>query len=47
MEWEHKETAITMQELIALMNDTDGELLIHVEFGEEADADGKETRSTE
>ena len=41
------EQEMTIQELIALMNDTDGELLIHVEFGEEADADGKETRSTE
>ncbi|MDD3239682.1 MAG: hypothetical protein PHW47_06315 [Lachnospira sp.] len=41
------EQELTMQELIALMNDSDGELLIHVEFGEEADTDGEKTGSTE
>ena len=35
------EQEITMQELIALMNDQDGDFIIHVKFGEEADADGE------
>ncbi|MCQ4756923.1 MAG: hypothetical protein PHD56_06630 [Anaerostipes sp.] len=41
------EQEITMQELIALMNDQKGDFIIHVEFGEEADADGKNAESPE
>lgn len=35
------EQDMTMKELIALINNQDGDFIIHVEFGEEADADGK------
>lgn len=41
------EQEITMKELIALMNDRDGEFIIHVKFGEEADADERIAESTE
>lgn len=41
------EQEITMQELIALMNDQKGEFIVHVEFGEEADADERYAESTE
>ena len=42
MEQEHKESAITVQELIALINNSDGDFLISIELGEEADTDAKE-----
>ncbi len=35
------EQEITLQELIALMNDTEGEFIFHVQIGEEADVDGR------
>jgi hypothetical protein len=35
------EQEITMQELIALMNNSKGEFIFHVQIGEEADADGR------
>lgn len=41
------EQEITMKELIALMNDHNGEFIVHVKFGEEADADGRLAESTE
>lgn len=41
------EQEMTMQELIALMNDTEGEFIVHVKFGEEADADGRLAESSE
>lgn len=41
------EQEITMKELIALMNDKDGDFIIHVKFGEEADADAGNAESTE
>lgn len=44
MEQEHKEMELTMQELIALINNTDGEFLISINLGEEADSDAKEER---
>lgn len=44
MEQEDKETAITVQELIALINNRDGDFLISIELGEEADTDAKEER---
>lgn len=44
MKQEHKETAITVQELIALINNSDGDFLISIELGEEADTDAKEER---
>lgn len=44
MEQEDKETAITVQELIALINNSDGDFLISIELGEEADTDAKEER---
>lgn len=37
MEQEHKETELTIQELIALINNTKGEFLISIQLGEEAD----------
>ena len=39
------EQEMTMQELIALMNDRDGEFIIHVEFREVTD--GTENRNSE
>lgn len=44
MEQEDKETAITVQELIALINNSDGDFLISIELGEEADTDAKDER---
>ena len=44
MKQEHKETAITVQELIALINNSVGEFLISINLGEEADRDAKEER---
>ena len=44
MEQEDKETAITVQELIALINNSDGDFLISIELGEGADTDAKEER---
>ena len=41
------EQEITMKELIALMNDKDGDFIIHVKFGEEAGADEGKAESTE
>lgn len=41
------EQEITMQELIALMNDHNGEFIVHVKFGEEADADDRVAESAE
>lgn len=34
-----------MKELIALMNDQKGDFIIHVKFGEEADADAEKAES--
>lgn len=42
MKQEDKETAITVQELIALINNSDGDFLISIDLGEEADTDAKE-----
>lgn len=44
MKQEDKETAITVQELIALINNSDEDFLISIELGEEADTDAKEER---
>ncbi len=41
------EQEITLKELIALMNDKDGEFIVHVKFGEEADADAEKAEGTE
>lgn len=41
------EQEITMKELIALMNDHEGDFIIHVKFGEEDDADAGKAESTE
>ena len=42
MEQEHKETALTMQELIALINNTEEDFLISIPLDEEADTNAKE-----
>lgn len=42
MEQEHKETALTMQELIALINNTEEDFLISIPLEEEADTNAKE-----
>jgi hypothetical protein len=41
MEQEYKETALTMQELIALINNTKGEFFISIPLGEEADTNAE------
>ena len=41
------EQEITMQELIALMNAQTKDFIIHVTFGEEADADGRMAENSE
>ncbi len=41
------EQEITIKELIALMNDKDGDFIIHVKLGEEADADERIAEVTE
>jgi hypothetical protein len=42
MEQEHKESALTMQELIALINNTEEDFLISIPLDEEADTNAKE-----
>lgn len=42
MEQEHKESALTMQELIALINNTEEDFLISIPLGGEADTNAKE-----
>ena len=42
MEQEHKESALTMQELIALINNTEEDFLISIPLDEEADTNDKE-----
>lgn len=37
MEQEHKKKTLTMQELMALINDTEGDFFISIPLGEEAD----------
>lgn len=41
MEQEYKETALTMQELIALINNMKGEFFISIPLGEEADTNAE------
>ena len=42
MEQEHKETELTMHELIALINNTEEDFLISIPLEEEADTNAKE-----
>lgn len=42
MEQEHKETSLTMQELIALINNSEEDFLISIQLEEEADTNAKE-----
>lgn len=42
MEQEHKESALTMQELIALINNTEEDFLICIPLEGEADTNAKE-----
>ena len=42
MEQEHKETELTMHELIALINNTEEDFLISIPLEEEADSNAKE-----
>jgi len=42
MEQEHKEIVLTMQELIALINNTEEDFLISIPLEEEADTNAKE-----
>lgn len=42
MEQEHKETELTMQELIAIINNTEEDFLISIPLEEEADSNAKE-----
>lgn len=41
MEQEHKKKALTMQELVALINSTEGDFLISIPLGEEADTNAE------
>lgn len=41
MEQEYKETALSMQELIAFINNTEGDFFITIRLGEEADTDAE------
>jgi hypothetical protein len=35
------EREVTMEEIVQLVNESQGDFIIHVEFGEEADMDAK------
>ena len=41
MEQEHKESSLTMHELIALINNERGEFFISIQLGEEADTNAE------
>lgn len=41
MEQEHKETVVTMQELISFINKADEEFFISISLGEEADTNAE------